>query len=81
MLSNVISCFKYFSPDICKQCVDILTYILKIQEYNFYGSAAVIIEECHSDVLELLTSVSADACCGILYVYVTVSSSFLQNLM
>jgi hypothetical protein len=59
--------------------VDILTYILKIQEYNFDLSAANIKEEYHSDMLELLKSVSADACCGILYVYVTVSSSFLQN--
>jgi hypothetical protein len=61
--------------------VDILTYILKIQEYNFDGSASIIIEEYHSDMLELLMSVSAGACFGILYVYVTVSSSVLQNLM
>ena len=60
--------------------MDILTYILKIQEYNFDEIATIIIEEYHSDMLELLTSVSADAC-GIFYVYVTVSSSFLQNLM
>jgi len=38
-------------------------------------------EEYHSDVMELLTSVPVDACYGIFYVYVTVSSSFQQNLI
>jgi hypothetical protein len=61
--------------------VDIVTYILKTQEYNFEGSAAIFIKQYYSDVLELLTSVSADACFGILYVYVTLSASFQQNLM
>jgi hypothetical protein len=54
---------------------------LKIKDYSFDKSAAIIIEEYHSDVLELLTSVPADACYGILSVYVTVSSSFQHNLI
>jgi hypothetical protein len=61
--------------------VGILTYILKIQARNFDGSAAIFIEAYFSDELELFNSVCVDACCVILYMHVTVSSSSQQNLM
>jgi hypothetical protein len=39
------------------------------------------LQEYHSNVLEIVMSVFADDCYGILCIYVTVSLSLQQNLM